>query len=497
MKNNIYKTHKIKLLTNNKLFVSIILYLFLYKVSVAQLPSFEPVFPTIEPTPLGKSYNPNNPFPDQWDYLPQLKNPLQYLLEAELQKTQMQNVKTIQQFAIPIQPTIEERKNPMAYDKQVQSKQKLTEDLFNEIKFFGTDNLTVQSQFNHQELYKKLHVADIGSNEYKNTLLIFKSAYAEIKQMLDNQKPLSLKRAVFLVENSYSQNKLSYDNYCNQISEIKTTIIEILKKNNVDVSNKVELQKVLQNLYQSSFKFKSTTDKNVNFIKLSYDFDDYLGYKDYKKQFVTKLLNTHTGQCHSLPLLYLILCEELGLEAYLALAPNHSYIKFPYNGNLYCFETTSGAFTDNDFVVKSGYINATAISNQIYLAPQTKSQTVATCLNDLASAFEELVGKSDFSFELANTTLKYYPNSVYARLIMTNIQIAYCAKVASKYNFPKENELDKYPMLKEQFNSMVNWESNLEELGYTKIPKDEYERWLKEAEEMKRQQDEVFNKNKK
>jgi len=58
-----------------------------------------------------------------------------------------------------------------------------------------------------------------------------------------------------------------------------------------------------------------------------YDFDDFMGDKDWTKQFVTKLMRTHTGNCHSLPYLYKILCEEIGAKASLVLGPNHVYIK--------------------------------------------------------------------------------------------------------------------------------------------------------------------------
>jgi|GEM_PF-6378361 len=61
---------------------------------------------------------------------------------------------------------------------------------------------------------------------------------------------------------------------------------------------------------------------------MRYDFVDFWGREDTRKVFVTKLLATNSGQCQSLPQLYLILAEELGTTAYLAFSPEHSYIKF-------------------------------------------------------------------------------------------------------------------------------------------------------------------------
>lgn len=463
---------------------------------LGQIPNFEPVYPPTEPIPLGKSYNPKNPFPDRWDYFPQLKNPLAWLLESQKQQAEQQRLATMQQFNMPMQSTQVEMKDPMAEDKKRLRRQQLFDNTLNDFKLAHVDypNMGEKEKSEFEPFVKNLLVADLTATTYKSNFNHFNLAYSEIKQMLEKKKPLSLKRAVFLVENAYYQNKLNYTNFCAQIDEIKQIILDAFKKSGVNPNDKVELHRAVQNLYQISFKYSSTNGKEQVFQRLSYDFDDFWGDKDYSKQFVTKLLKTHTGQCHSLPLLYLILCEELDLEAYLAFAPNHSYIKFPFNNNLYCFETTSGAYTDDNFVVKSGYINATAIKNQIYLAPLSKIQTIATCLIDLSAALEELEGKSDFSLNMAQEVLKYYPNSVSAVMIFNNVQVAYCAKAAEKYNFPKVSELDKYPQFKEQYNSMINWELNLEGLGYTKIPKEEYERWLKEAEQLKQQQEEAYKK---
>jgi hypothetical protein len=59
--------------------------------------------------------------------------------------------------------------------------------------------------------------------------------------------------------------------------------------------------------------------------------------------FVTKLLRTNSGQCHSLPLLYKLLADRLGIAARLSMAPNHSYIQVVGpDGELYSYETTNG-----------------------------------------------------------------------------------------------------------------------------------------------------------
>ena len=77
----------------------------------------------------------------------------------------------------------------------------------------------------------------------------------------------------------------------------------------------------------------------------SYDFTDFDGKEDWRQMFVIKLLQTHSGNCHSLPFLYKILIEENGEKANLALATNHIYIKHQIKkSGWYNTELTSGIF---------------------------------------------------------------------------------------------------------------------------------------------------------
>ena len=81
-----------------------------------------------------------------------------------------------------------------------------------------------------------------------------------------------------------------------------------------------------------------------------YDFEDFRGEKDYRKMFVSKLLRTNTGQCHSMPLLYKLLADRLGVQTYISMAPNHTFISIKdERGNLYRYETTNGHFTTDAF----------------------------------------------------------------------------------------------------------------------------------------------------
>lgn len=303
--------------------------------------------------------------------------------------------------------------------------------------------------------------------------------------MLSGKSELSLKRAVFVTENAYHKNKLNYEKYCKQIDDLVFICKQIMIEKGISSNNYMACHFAIQKLFSEKFTYKNRLGKEEVFKPFSYDFIDIFGNNDQTKGFVTKLLNTKTGQCHSLPLLYLILAEELNANAYLAFAPNHSYVKFGNQYYSFNFETTNGTFVTDEWIVASGYISPTAIKNQLYLVPNKKDKVIAECLVDLANSIDFLFGKGNFSLKCAFTTLNYFPNSVGAILTINNVIVAECAQLVKKYNFPSEQEMIKYPTLKKKFDEMIDFELKIEQLGYIKIPEGQYEMWQQTANEIK------------
>ena len=59
-----------------------------------------------------------------------------------------------------------------------------------------------------------------------------------------------------------------------------------------------------------------------NYTPYTYDFETFSMDKEpWERQFVSRTLKTHKGQCRSLPWMYKILASELNAEASLAHAP--------------------------------------------------------------------------------------------------------------------------------------------------------------------------------
>ncbi len=71
-----------------------------------------------------------------------------------------------------------------------------------------------------------------------------------------------------------------------------------------------------------------------------YDFEDPLG-QDLKTKLLATYLETKKGNCISMPILYLILADRIGLDVTLSTAPLHVFVKFkdPVTNQYYNLET--------------------------------------------------------------------------------------------------------------------------------------------------------------
>jgi hypothetical protein len=343
---------------------------------------------------------------------------------------------------------------------------------------------------------KKLQLANPKSNDLVVNSKFFITAANELNQMLSDSIPINLKHAVFISENAYYNNTKNYQNFCKQVDSLVWICRQILKEKGFGEDNKMACNSAIQKLFADTIKYTLPNGKKAIFYPLTYDFDDCWCDKDFEKMFVTKLLNTKTGQCHSMPLLYLIIAQELKTDAYLTIAPVHSYIKFPVGNFLFSFECTNGVLTADDWIVASGYVSSLAVKNKIYLYPLTLKQTIAECLNDLGGHYQQRFGYDNFVTDCAYTALKYFPNCLSALQVIANNEIAICANKAKQYDFPSINKYSQFPELKMEFEKMLQLQLNVDATGFINIPKDVYDRWhgtLKE-EKQRRESEQLKNK---
>ncbi|MDH6310544.1 hypothetical protein M2451_003366 [Dysgonomonas sp. PFB1-18] len=316
----------------------------------------------------------------------------------------------------------------------------------------------------------------------------------KLLNMLSGKIPLNLKDAVFSVENSFFEGHLDRKRYEERISEMvtiaKSKAIQDRYNWNNPMARNIMFYRVMSDTL--NVKLPSQEKSSVSF-PMQYDFVDFMGEKNYSNMFVTKLLSSHSGQCHSMPLLYLILCEATGTEASLAFSPRHSYIKFQdKQNNWHNLELTNGKMVTDAFIIGSGFVNAASIKNGIYMQPQGRKQVIAHCLADLASGYVQKYGYDGFVIQCVDSVLAYAPGNTSALAMKNNylgIRLEYVADQIGRP--PLEILKTDYPYVYIMLEERNNFYKVMDESGYVEMPPELYEKWLNSAngEKEKREHD--------
>jgi hypothetical protein len=314
----------------------------------------------------------------------------------------------------------------------------------------------------------------------------YSGAYLELQGMLNGSSPLNFKRAVFATENAYTNSKLDYENFNSQIRLYADLCMKISKQAKLiyDGSDYETVEK-----YASVFKLMTDSvqfliNDSSYFVTqpFKYDFEDFWGEKDWSKMFVTKLLSTNSGNCHSLPFLYKIICEELGVNAYLAMAPNHTYIKLRSKKvGWYNTELTSAYFPIDAWIMASGYIHLNAIQNGVYMDTLSQKQSIAVCVTDLAKGYErKFPDDLEFIEKCADLSIQYYPSYTNALILKAETMKKRFEKIMKNAGAANPSEAFSLPEAKIVFDDMEKLYFQIYKIGYRMMPKEMYMEWLTE-----------------
>ena len=360
--------------------------------------------------------------------------------------------------------------------REVEQNEKLRTETINQIK--RDINEIDQTNYNLPSL------SNVNGTEY------YRNVYD--KMLTLNIENYSVKDLNFEIENAYlenSQDKLEFDQIIKNSGDY---IIAKMKELKNDTQSNVAKNYMLFQFFSENLNLKANGLKHTPF---KYDFVDYMGQKDWSKMFVSKLLKTKTGQCHSMPLLYLILAEQIQAEASLSFSPSHSFIKFKdQNGKWYNIELTNGMFTASSFMINSGYIKAEAIQNHIYLQNLSKQELLSEFYVDLANGYVHKFGYDNFVEQVADKALELYPKNVNAQMIKAN----YCAirfEFVAKQLGINPNDNKQLQSIRNNPNAIAllqqaNTEGKkVEQLGFTAMPPEAYESWLGSLKQEKRKQE--------
>lgn len=328
------------------------------------------------------------------------------------------------------------------------------------------------------------------SHSVKAQDYLYEDSYNFLLDMLEDKEPYSFKKAVFSVENAYNNGVLNEDYLNQKIEFLKTLSLKIIESRTLKYkekdSTKVSKYASLFSILTDSIPIKDQDDKDFMYIPYQYNFDDPFGHKDWKSMFVSKLLVTGKGNCHSLPYLYKILAEEIGVDAHLALAPNHVYIKHRNEKDgWYNTELTSGIFPIDAWIMASGYVHIDAIRNGVYMKALNNKESIALCLVDLALAYQQKEFYDlDFVIKCADKAIEYFPNCVNAMILRTEAKGKKIENLLYDHN-TDFSDVNKYPESRQMLLEIQSQLTVIHELGYRQMPEEMYLNWLVSLKEEK------------
>jgi regulator of sirC expression with transglutaminase-like and TPR domain len=197
-----------------------------------------------------------------------------------------------------------------------------------------------------------------------------------------------------------------------------------------------------------------------------YDLQDPFG-KSIQNKLLSRYLASRKGNCVSMPILFVILGQRIGLDVTLARAPQHVLAKFKNDAGVWInIETTSfGTKSDASYQHEMG-ITPKAVQNHVYLYPLTRRESMGVVVETLLEAYAQR-GQDERRIVAANMLLELNPNDVTALLHKGS---AHARIIKSQYvgKFPSPNEMPDPIRLKFEFHAKQNRDSfaRAESLGW-------------------------------
>ncbi len=215
-------------------------------------------------------------------------------------------------------------------------------------------------------------------------------------------------------------------------------------------------------------------------IPYHYDFTDCFAKDKWTNMFVTKLMATHGGNCHSLPFLYKILSEELGTKTYMCFLPGHIYLnQYSQKTSYYNTELTGRCFPVDAWLMSTGYVSVQSIRTGLYMDTLSLKQSIVVCINDLAKGYARKFGDGNYKFILkcCDLGLQSYPN--YGELLLLKAETLkklYQSKIA-QYGLNAPDSKEYGDTIRSIYNKMEQTYNTLAKLDYREIPEALYSRW--------------------
>ncbi len=167
-----------------------------------------------------------------------------------------------------------------------------------------------------------------------------------------------------------------------------------------------------------------------------YDHNDPLGTK-LSNKLMPNYMISRRGNCITMPFLFLILADRMGLNVTTSTAPLHVLVKWTEDetGITRNLETTSGANPARDVWYRQNMpMTDVALEQGVYLDSLSTKETIAVMATVLVEHYMEL-GEYDQAIRTAEAILRYYPKYAFVHV----------KKGTAYYRLLAENFYSKYP----------------------------------------------------
>lgn len=357
----------------------------------------------------------------------------------------------------------------------------------------------VQNLIRESQLSPRTHISDeqYRKDSSANAIAIkgFFPVLRHLQDMLEGKSKLSVADAYFTIESAYGNCYLSRKQYDDIIKQSADFIRTWMQEKGLDMRDNYQVHTAIQRFMSEPLRITRKTKQKDRPDKLTtidhqpfyYDYDDYEYTKDYRNSFLTKCLATGFGQCNSMPAVYLVLAEQLGVKAYLTFVPNHSFVKYPDNkGNIVNYEPTSNWEISDKWYEDNMFISKTAIESGIYFDTFNTRQVVANCIFDLAIEYMR-VDRSlneDFVNASIRAGIPYFPKNnnleslfIYSMHLKTQLR-----EIMQRYGITDVNQIGNVPHAMAIYKEYLGNEGYITKLGYQDMPTGMYEEMMNQHE---------------
>lgn len=196
-----------------------------------------------------------------------------------------------------------------------------------------------------------------------------------------------------------------------------------------------------------------------------YDLNDPFG-QNIRNKLLPTYLATKRGNCISMPFLFIILGQKLGLDVTASTAPNHVHVKYRFEDGVWRnFEATSGGPKLDSSYQRESSISQFAIENGVYLKPLSKKETVVIIANTLTEFYAEK-NQQERRIALANMLLKAYPMEPSSMLHQIVAHRDLMVQEFSKYASPSDIPPPLRPRYIHLVSNMASWNEKLFAIGW-------------------------------